>query len=502
VKAVATAEGAGPLKLTLIVECGAAVPQPTDPGTDPPPVVVPPTGYDMATNALLMEAFANLDLLGEPGQVQLSPLGFPPTWSAPISGFERQTSSYRWTGAIVAPASGVFQFTVEVKSGGHVIFDGDVIWSLDREPDATSSSAFATVAWERTLEKGRVYPVSFAVVYQGFLAGLSAFWKQPGKDAPEPISMLFIRPPSNWRDRLKTYQPPPPPPSAFLEPNWATYQSPATGPLLAADSPLVARIDTMQVDPLSDRIIAGLGTAWLHPVFGESGNGIPYEIVPPGEAKVAVGFDYAGESDPGPYPLPALPLVEGGAGDKHWLGIDRAGNQLYELFLLRKENGAWRAGSGAIYPLDRHHDRPLGWTSADAAGLPILPLLATYDEAASGEINHALRISVGKTRRGFVYPARHFTQKYGNDEGLLPMGAKLRLKASVDISAAPPVVRAILIAAKRHGLIVADNGSESFIGLCGAPDARWDDDELAWMKRLLATDFEVVTMGEVITEVP
>ena len=474
---------------------------PPGPGTDPPPPP-PVTSYDMNTHAMLRESFVGLNLLGAPAESSLQPLGQPATWQTPVNGMERQNSSYRWSGALVPPVSGEYTFFLRCKSGGSLVLDGEVLWGVDREQDATSSSAPLEFTFTATLEAGRAYAFTGSMVYQGFLAMYELTWRRPDRDAAEPISSLFCRPPIDWPTRIKAYIPPEPPPSPFAEIDWETYQSPVI-PLtfFPASSPWNTPIDQQAVDPLSFGIIAALGSAWLHPVFGQHGNGIPYEMVPPGTAKTQLTFQYAAESDPGPYPLTAKPIVEGGGGDKHWLGVSYDEQMLYELFLLVKSGDRWEAGSGAIYPTTVAHDRPLGWTSADAAGLPILPGLVRYEEVEAGEINHALRISVGKTRRAFVHPARHWASSELGEQ-YAPMGARLRLKASVDVSGAPAQVRPILVALQRFGAFVADNGSPSFIGLCGAPDSRWVDTDLAWMKRLVASDFEVVTMGEIITEVP
>ena len=199
-----------------------------------------------------------------------------------------------------------------------------------------------------------------------------------------------------------------------------------------------------------------------------------------------VAFDYADESDRVRYPIPRGVRIEGG-GDRHALLVDRSRCRLYELFALRRENWRWHAGSGAVWNLRRPKLRPAGWTSADAAGLPILPLLAR-----PGQIDHALRVTVSRSRRDYVWPARHFASD-DEDASLPRMGERLRLKASVDISGFPPQARRVARALKRYGLIVADNGSDWFIS--GAPDRRWDNDQLHGLDVLSGRDFEVVDTG-------
>jgi hypothetical protein len=210
-----------------------------------------------------------------------------------------------------------------------------------------------------------------------------------------------------------------------------------------------------------------------------------------------VSFGYADESDPGPYPIPGDAPIEGGAsgsGDRHVLVLDRDNRRLYELFDAHPGSGAWTAGSGAAFDLTSNALRPAGWTSADAAGLPIFPGLVRYDEVAAGEIRHALRFTVRRTRRAYVYPARHWASSSTNDS-LPPMGMRVRLKASFDASGYPVQARVILQALKTYGMIVADNGSDWFIS--GSSDPRWGDDQLNSLKQLRGRDFEVVRMGAI-----
>jgi hypothetical protein len=275
--------------------------------------------------------------------------------------------------------------------------------------------------------------------------------------------------------------------------------------IFPASDPWNRDISHEPVDPNSAALIASIGlNKNLHPDFGTvyngAPNGIPYVVVSGTQPRVPVHFDYADESDPGPYPVPPDAPIEGGPhgqGDRHILVVDRDHSKLYELFSVHPEGKGWRAGSGAIFDLKTGALRPAGWTSADAAGLPIFPGLARYDEVGiQKEIRHALRFTIVHSRRAYVAPARHFASHLTNPN-LPPMGMRVRLKADVDISGFPSSARVILTALKKYGMIVADNGSDWFIS--GAPDPRWSDDELNTLKRIKGRDFEVVRMGEIVT---
>jgi hypothetical protein len=254
--------------------------------------------------------------------------------------------------------------------------------------------------------------------------------------------------------------------------------------------------------PLASRSAAyvqsiGAGSA-VHADFG-SGSwdgapiGIPITTVPAGQKKVSVSFQYASESDKGPYPVPANAKIEGGtgsSGDRHVIVYDASTCTDYELYAAYpKSGGSWTAGSGAIYRLASDALRPAGWTSADAAGLPILPGLVTYAEVASGHINHAIRMTVPSSQAAYIWPARHAASS-SQDTSLPPMGLRMRLKASVDISHLPTQARIVAQAMKTYGLIVADNGSPWYIS--GAPDTHWDNDQLHALGGLTGANFEAV----------
>jgi hypothetical protein len=259
-------------------------------------------------------------------------------------------------------------------------------------------------------------------------------------------------------------------------------------------------VDTLPVATNSDAVIASIGTdTGLHPDFGSglwrgAPIGIPITVVSSTQPKSRVRFEYADESDRGPYPLPKAVAIEGGRqsdGDRHAIVVDKDRCVLYELFALYPRAGSppWRAGSGAIWSLKSNRLRPAGWTSADAAGLPILPGLARYSEVRRGVINHALRFTVSQTRRAYVYPARHYASSL-TDPNLPPMGLRVRLKASFDISGFPRQARIVLRALKRYGMIVADNGSDWFI--TGAPNRGWSNDQLRTLRQVTGSNFEVV----------
>ena len=268
-----------------------------------------------------------------------------------------------------------------------------------------------------------------------------------------------------------------------------------------------APIDTMPVHPRSDDYIATIGTNdSLHPDFG-SGQwnggpiGIPYVTVGGAQPLVPVSFYYTNESDPGPYPIPTDAPIEGGShstGDRHVLVLDDDNCMLYELFDAHPlQNGSWTAGSGAIYDLTSHQLRPQGWTSADAAGLPILPGLIRYEEILAGEITHAIRFTAPETKREYIWPARHFASSL-TDKVYPPMGQRFRLQSNFDISGYSPNVQVILRAMKRYGIILADNGSAWFIS--GAPDQRWDNDELRQLRNVTGADLEAVDVSSLMID--
>jgi hypothetical protein len=269
-----------------------------------------------------------------------------------------------------------------------------------------------------------------------------------------------------------------------------------------------ADISTALVDANSSNIIAFIGAATtLHPDFGK-GNyngqsiGIPYQVVAGTQANVNIILKaFASESDPGPMPIPSNALIEGyphpAGTDRHVLVLEKDGCWLYELYhSVSKTDGSWAADSSAVWDMTINEQRPYGWTSADAAGLPLFPGLARYDEVAAGAINHALRFTVPVTREAFVAPASHWASS-NTSSSAPPMGTRLRLKSSFNISGFSAQNQVILAALKKYGMILADNGSAIYI--TGAPDSRWNNSDLAHLETLTAEDFDVVQMGAVYT---
>ena len=313
-----------------------------------------------------------------------------------------------------------------------------------------------------------------------------------------------------------------PPPSSPVTPNYGNFAAASLGAGAAlngaqafpADNAWNTDISAAAVDPNSAALIANIGLSTpLHPDFGAGSYqgapiGIPYVVVSASQARVVMTWTaYGDESEPGPYPVPANAPVEGGSagtGDRHVLVIDRDSHRLYELFrAFVNPNGSWNADSGAVFHLDSNNVRPggqPGWTSADAAGLPIFPGLARYEEAARGPggVRHALRFTVQNSRRAYVPPATHFASSSTNPN-MPPMGMRVRLKASYAIPASfSAETRALLTAMKAYGMIMADNGSNWFVS--GAPDSRWNDAKLkSEFGQVRGSDFEVVLMQGLVS---
>lgn len=297
---------------------------------------------------------------------------------------------------------------------------------------------------------------------------------------------------------------------ALIAPQASTINTPAAAPPTLGGCPLFpannvwnTRIDHLPVDARSGSYISSIGAGTgLHPDFGTvwagAPNGIPYTVALSTQAPVDVAFDLyswsADESDPGPYPIPPGAPIEGGSGgsgDRHVLVVQQGTCKLYELYEATPQpDGSWRAGSGAVYDLNSNALRPDGWTSADAAGLPILPGLVRYDEVITGDIRHAIRFTADATRNAHLWPARH-DASLNTSLNVPPMGQRFRLKANVPINTYPAPIQVIFTAFKRYGIILADNGSNWYIS--GAPDPRWDDDMLVtYFGKLKGTDFEAV----------
>jgi len=268
-----------------------------------------------------------------------------------------------------------------------------------------------------------------------------------------------------------------------------------------ADNPWNTDISNYPVDPNSANYLAHMNAATtnLHPDFGSNPTyGIPYITVPGTQPKVPMTFTYASESDPGPYPFPSNAPIEGGSsstGDRHVIVIDKDNCVLYETWSSYYVGPGWTAGSGAIFHLNSNALRPDYWTSADAAGLPIFAGLVRYYEVQQGAIDHALRFTVKNTQKGFIHPATHYASSL-TDPGYPPMGLRVRLKASYDISHFTGESRVVLVALKKYGMMVADNGSDWYI--TGETNTNWNDTDLDQLKTVPASAFEVVQTGAII----
>ncbi len=282
---------------------------------------------------------------------------------------------------------------------------------------------------------------------------------------------------------------------------------PAVCTVFPANNPWNTDISTLPVHKNSANFITSIGAGdSLHPDFGTvwagAPNGIPYVIVPGNQTKVPIVYTaWGNQSDPGPFPIPDTAPIEGGpngTGDRHVIAVDMTSCVLYELFyaFFQGAGKGWKASSGAKFDLKSNKLRTIGWTSADAAGLPIYPGLVRYDEVQSGAIKHALRFTVSKSQKAYVLPATHYASS-STDANRPPMGLRLRLKASVNISGYSKSNQVILKALKTYGMIVADNGSDWF--LSGAPNAKWNDGDLNKLKQIKGSNFEVVDTGPIKT---
>ena len=290
----------------------------------------------------------------------------------------------------------------------------------------------------------------------------------------------------------------------WLAASVATAQPPTIGncPFFPADNIWNTPIDQLPVAANSATYINTIGTSKvLHPDFGpDPTNGIPYITAPGTQTKYPVTFQYADESDPGPYAIPLNVPIEGGSqstGDRHAIAVDTDNCILYELYSAYPQTSSWQAGSGAIFNLLSDALRPATWTSADAAGLPILAGLVRYDEIAAGAIHHAIRFTVPQTQRAYVWPARHYASSI-TDTTYPPMGLRVRLGANYDISGFSATNQIILQALKKYGMMLADNGSAWYIS--GAPDSRWDNDDLHKLTTITGSAFEVVDVSSLMID--
>jgi hypothetical protein len=342
------------------------------------------------------------------------------------------------------------------------------------------------------------------VIHVGLWGVLLSLGSACGEDGGPPI----IQSPTALAEGCAPNSQPPPasetPPAPPAEPAPAPVGPTIAGcPAFPADNPWNQRVDDDPIDPRSNQYMAAMngGSRFLHPDFGGNGEyGIPWTVVDANQPKVPMVFDYENDSDPGPYPIPPSVLIEGGtdqSGDRHILVVDKDNCVLYETFDSWPHGDGWRAGSGAVFNLRSNALRPLFLTSADAAGLPILPGLIRHDEVKAGKIDHALRFTVARTQHGFVHPATHYASPH-TDPNLPPMGLRVRLKASYDLSGFGPTAKVVLTAMKEYGMFLADNGSDWFI--TGENNKAWNDDEIHELSKVPASAFEVVAHGDVTTQ--
>ena len=356
----------------------------------------------------------------------------------------------------------------------------------DHGPDRSTTSADASI------------PGASNSPAIGVMSSLDSLAPSFGPTAT-PVASSVLSP--TLRPRLSTTPGPEQMPAVPPAPNPTPRPKPTPIPPLSACRIFPAsdvwnqRVDRLPVDPRSATFIAAIGLpARLHPDFSNAGGyGIPFNVVGTSTPRSNVAFDYASESDHVAYPIPPSPRIEGGS-DRHLLMVDTIACRLYELYDAVHRSSGWTAGSGATWNLRSNALRPDGWTSADAAGLPIFPGLVRADQVLAGGILHALRFTAPRTCAGHIAPARHDAGS-GSCAVLPPMGLRVRLKASVDLTGFGPQARTVLVALQRYGMILADNGSPWYV--TGAPDGRWNDNDLHALGRITGADLEVVDTSSI-----
>lgn len=414
---------------------------------------------------------------------------------APASGIGKDRFSIRWTGMVQPQYSETYRFYVLSDDGARLWVNGQLL--VDHWTDHSPSERSGTIS----LVAGQKYDIKLEYYENTGAATVRLRWSSPSRSKVTiPSSALFTGPDSPTE---------PEEPEEPEEPGEPTNPPVGDGPTIAgcpvfpADNAWNQDITNASVDPRSSSYISHImanGGDFMHPDFGSyAGYGIPYVVVSGSQPKVPMSFDYDDESDPGPYPIPPNAPVENGAdstGDRHVIVVDKDNCKLYETWDSHFQSPGWHAGAGAIFDLTSNALRPAGWTSADAAGLPILPGLVRYEEAVTaGEIKHALRFTVARTQRAYVHPARHWASSI-TDPNAPPMGVRLRLKASFDISGYTGASRVILTALKKYGMILADNGSNWFVS--GTSHPSFDDSNLNQLKSVPGTAFEVIETGPIV----
>jgi hypothetical protein len=348
------------------------------------------------------------------------------------------------------------------------------------------------------MRRGQVVLSTMVIVTSTLLLGQASVVGAPNKPHPThtPKPTATPRPTSTPAPTPTASPKPSATPSPTASPTAGPTPSPGSCTLFPASNVWNKPVTSLPVRSDSAALLGAIGlTTGLHPDFsslaynGGLGYGIPYNVTGASTPRYTVGFYYPDESDPDPYPIPNNPLIEGDS-DRHLLSWDTSACYLYEIYDASVSGGTWSGGSGAIWDLRSNALRPDGWTSADAAGLPILPGLVRYDEVAAGVIAHALRFTAPYTSQTYIYPARHQAGCTNNSRCVPPMGLRVRLKASVDISGYGPQARVLLQALKTYGMLLADNGSAWYI--TGAPNAGWNDDDLHGIGGITGNDFEAV----------
>ncbi|NUP07403.1 MAG: hypothetical protein HOW73_15240 [Polyangiaceae bacterium] len=449
-----------------------------------------------ASNGLVGEYFDNVDFTNKKLTRTDANVNFNWNSSAPASGMGSNTFSIRWTGKVMPQYSETYRFYVYSDDKAKLWVNGQLV--VSDTSNGGNSEKSGTIA----LQAGQKYDIKLEYSDNSGTATVRLRWSSASRSKVTiPSSALFTgadteEPPTDPED------PPTDPGDPTTPPPSGSGPSIAGCPMFPADNPWNQDISTAAVDSRSAAYINYImanGADYMHPDFGSyAGYGIPYVVVPGTQTKVPMTFDYDEESDPGPYPIPQNAPIENGAnstGDRHILVVDKDNCKLYETWDTHYVGPGWHAGAGAIFDLTSNALRPAGWTSADAAGLPILPGLVRYEEAVTaGEIKHALRFTVAKTQRAYVHPARHWASTI-TDPNAPPMGLRLRLKASYDISGYTGASRVILTALKKYGMILADNGSNWFVS--GTSNPSFDDNNLNQLKNVPGTAFEVVASGPI-----
>lgn len=457
----------------------------------PTPLPMPASGPDTTTTGVLRDGFLDLDAVGLPVITRLDTMGQLFGYVPTLDGMPRWNFSQRWHGYVRAPITGSLRLGAAMKSGGWLRWDGTVLIEQDREIDPGGHAQYQATA-DVMVTQGQWYAIEVVHnVQPGAGEQICEITWQLAPPLPGvPIPITACAPPVGWQSQLKTYTPPPPPPSPIAVVDWTNYQSPAITLPLPSDSLWLRLTNNRPLHPRTSIFVAalqGMGVTHLHPMFGQGSNGIPVQIIPKGTPRVPVNFEVPSESDAGPYPIPLPPVVEPGQ-DSHWTGLSVEENTVYEIFSL-SYSGGWQGYAGAIWDLTKNQQRPLGWTSADAGGLPILPGLLRPEEVLSGRVNHKVRLTVPRTRKGvFLPPANHWASNYPDDDRFLPMGAVIRLNSNYDVSWMSPQARVIAQGLIEFGGVIADNGA---FGVCGVPSKDWDDNDLAGIKSIPMSAFEV-----------